>query len=59
MRWGMKAKKTTQKTILYIIVILMVIFYIFPFYWAIKSSFTSDKFLFTKDIKFWPQGITF
>ena len=59
MRWGMKAKKTTKKTILYIIVILMVIFYIFPFYWAIKSSFTSDKYLFTKEIKFWPQGFTF
>jgi len=37
----------------------MVIYYIFPFYWAIKSSFTADKYLFTKEIKFWPQGFTF
>ncbi|BBE30731.1 hypothetical protein OSSY52_08720 [Tepiditoga spiralis] len=54
MKMGMKTKRNIEKTFLYILVFIMIIFYIFPFVWSILSSITSNKYLFRENL-----GITF
>ncbi|MBM7558592.1 carbohydrate ABC transporter permease [Marinitoga litoralis] len=54
-----KTKKRIGKIILYIFVIIMLIFYVFPFYYAITSSLTPNSELFSKSIKLFPKNPTF
>ncbi|MDN5343548.1 carbohydrate ABC transporter permease [Oceanotoga sp. DSM 15011] len=59
MRIGMKGKKRLEKIILYIFVIIIFIYFVFPFYWAIRSSFTSNKLLFSENFNLIPPEFTF
>ncbi|TGG86693.1 carbohydrate ABC transporter permease [Geotoga petraea] len=55
----MRSKKNIEKTFLYIFVVVIFIYFVFPFWWAIRSSFTSNTFLFTKDFSLLPPEWTF
>jgi multiple sugar transport system permease protein len=59
MKLGMRSKKNIEKTFLYIFVVVIFIYFVFPFWWAIRSSFTSNSFLFTKDFNLLPPEWTF
>ncbi|MDK2946136.1 carbohydrate ABC transporter permease [Geotoga petraea] len=59
MKLGMRSKKNIEKTFLYIFVVVIFIYFVFPFWWAIRSSFTSNTFLFTKDFSLLPPEWTF
>lgn len=58
MKLGMRSKKNIEKTFLYIFVVVIFIYFVFPFWWAIRSSFTSNAFLFTKDFNLLPPEWT-
>ena len=59
MKLGMKSKRNIERTIIYIFVVIVFIYFVFPFWWAIRSSFTSNAFLFTKDFGLLPPEWTF
>ncbi|MGM0641744.1 MAG: carbohydrate ABC transporter permease [Thermotogota bacterium] len=59
MKLGMRSKKNIEKTIIYIFVVVVFIYFVFPFWWAIRSSFTSNATLFTKDFSLLPPEWTF
>ncbi len=59
MKLGMRSKKNVEKTIIYIFVVLVFIYFVFPFWWAIRSSFTSNATLFIKDFNLLPPEWTF
>jgi multiple sugar transport system permease protein len=59
MKLGMKSKRNIERTIIYIFVVIVFIYFVFPFWWAIRSSFTSNSFLFTKDFNLLPPEWTF
>jgi trehalose/maltose transport system permease protein len=59
-----KASKSTLPNILgkigfWLLIAAIVLYTLFPFYWAIVSSLTPTNDLYTTPVKFWPQSITF
>lgn len=58
MKLGMKTKRNIEKIFLYIFVVVVFIYFVFPFWWAIRSSFTSNAFLFTKNFSLLPPEWT-
>ncbi|MCP5455282.1 MAG: PDZ domain-containing protein [Thermotogae bacterium] len=52
MKIGMKAKKNIEMIFLYIVVVIMIIFYVFPFFWAVLSSFIPNRYLFESNLGF-------
>ncbi|ANQ53047.1 sugar ABC transporter permease [Thermosipho affectus] len=55
----MKYKRVIYKFFLYLAVILIFIWCVFPFYWAIVSSLKPDKDLFELNPSLFPRQITF
>ncbi|MDK2899918.1 MAG: trehalose/maltose transport system permease protein, partial [Thermosipho sp. (in: thermotogales)] len=55
----MQAKKIIYRFILYFLVAIILIWCIFPFYWAIISSLKPDKDLFEVYPSLFPKRITF
>ncbi|MBO8160059.1 MAG: carbohydrate ABC transporter permease [Thermosipho sp. (in: Bacteria)] len=55
----MQTKKIIYRTILYILVAIILVWCIFPFYWAIVSSLKPDKDLFEIHPTLFPKRITF
>ncbi len=43
----------------WLLVVFIIIYTIFPFYWAIQSSLTPSSDLYLTPVKFWPQNLTF
>jgi trehalose/maltose transport system permease protein len=48
-----------QKTLFWILIAFIVLYTLFPFYWAIVSSLTPDTDLYVYPVNYWPQTITF
>lgn len=59
MKLGMKSKRNIERFIIYLFVVIVFIYFVFPFWWAIRSSFTTNEFLFTKDFNLLPPQWTF
>ncbi|ABR31653.1 sugar ABC transporter permease [Thermosipho melanesiensis] len=55
----MKMKKILYKFFLYIAVVLIFVWCVFPFYWAVISSLKPDKDLFELNPSLFPKRITF
>ncbi len=43
----------------WLLIAFIIVYTLFPFYWAIVSSLTPTNALYTTPVKFWPQEITF
>jgi trehalose/maltose transport system permease protein len=43
----------------WILIIIIVVYTLFPFYWAIVSSLTKTNDLYVTPVNFWPQSLTF
>jgi trehalose/maltose transport system permease protein len=59
-----KANKSTLPNILgkigfWLLIAFIVVYTLFPFYWAIVSSLTPTNDLFVTPVRFWPQSVTF
>jgi trehalose/maltose transport system permease protein len=56
-------RKTTREILsrvgLYVLVALILLYTIFPFYWALRSSVTPSNELFTTPVSYWPSALTF
>jgi trehalose/maltose transport system permease protein len=48
----------TRKLLFWLLIAIIVIYSLFPFYWAIVSSLTPDSLLYKTPVKFWPQAFT-
>jgi multiple sugar transport system permease protein len=55
----MEAKKIIYRSVLYLLVAIILIWCIFPFYWAVVSSLKPDKDLFEINPSLFPKRITF
>jgi trehalose/maltose transport system permease protein len=54
-----KAQRTVVGRVLfYILLAIITIYLVFPFYWAIRSSITPDNQLFTTPVAYWPDAPT-
>jgi trehalose/maltose transport system permease protein len=47
-----------QRVAFYILLAIILIYLIFPFYWAIRSSITPNSEMFTTPISYWPHNPT-
>lgn len=47
-----------QRVAFYMLLAIILIYLIFPFYWAIRSSITPNSEMFTTPISYWPQHPT-
>jgi len=59
-----KANKSTLPSMLgkigfWLLIAFIVVYTLFPFYWAIVSSLTPTNDLYVTPVRFWPQAITF
>ncbi len=58
-----KSNKSSLPTVLgkigfWLLIVVIVVYTLFPFYWAIVSSITPTNDLYTTPVKFWPQSFT-
>jgi len=47
-----------SRILFYILVAVILVYTIFPFYWAIRSSFSPDSELFATPLHYWPENPT-
>ncbi len=57
-RRSIKPLELLGRIAFYLIVLLLLIYTIFPFYWAINTSLTPAGQLFSKTVQYWPQQPT-
>lgn len=43
----------------WILIVIIVLYTLFPFYWAVVSSLTKTNDLYVTPVNFWPQSVTF
>jgi trehalose/maltose transport system permease protein len=48
-----------SRTLFYIVLAVIFIYIVFPFYWALRSSLTPDGELFSTPVHYWPAAPTF
>jgi len=47
-----------QKVLFWALIVFIVLYTLFPFYWAIVSSLTPDVDLYVYPVRYWPQNVT-
>lgn len=47
-----------QRTLFWILIAIIVVYLVFPFYWAIRSSITPNSEMFTTPVHYWPRHPT-
>jgi trehalose/maltose transport system permease protein len=52
-------KRVALKVAFYVLIALILLYILFPFYWAIVSSLKKDTELFQTPVTYWPQDLTF
>jgi trehalose/maltose transport system permease protein len=52
-------KRIGGKTAFYALVGVILLYILFPFYWAVVSSLKTDTELFQPQVTYWPQNLTF
>lgn len=61
-RYRAKSKYTpmmiVQKVFFWLLIAVILVYTLFPFYWAVVSSITPDNDLYVYPTRFWPQAIT-
>jgi trehalose/maltose transport system permease protein len=48
-----------QRTLFYLILVVIFIYIVFPFYWAFRSSISPNGELFVTPVHYWPENPTF
>src|SRR5690242_136298 len=56
-RQGFKLGKFIQRILFWALILFILFYTLFPFYWAIVSSLTSDSQLFNTPASYWPSQI--
>ncbi|MBV9327176.1 MAG: carbohydrate ABC transporter permease [Chloroflexi bacterium] len=51
-------RRTISRVLFYILLAIISIYLVFPFYWAIRSSITPDNQLFSTPVVYWPDTPT-
>ena len=47
------------RILFYLLVLVILVYTIFPFYWALRSSVSPDNELFSTPVQYWPQHASF
>jgi trehalose/maltose transport system permease protein len=50
--------KVIQRVLFWALIVFIVLYTLFPFYWAVVSSLTPDVDLYVYPVKYWPQNVT-
>ena len=53
------AGRIVQKTLFWLLIVFIIIYTLFPFYWAVVSSLTPDNDLYVYPVHYWPTTVTF
>ena len=51
-------KHVMQRTLFYLLLLVIAFYLIFPFYWALRSSITPDNQLFSTPVQYFPNSPT-
>ncbi len=51
--------RIVQKVLFWVLIAFIVLYTLFPFYWAIVSSLTPNTDLYVYPVRYWPQSVTF
>jgi len=51
-------KRVFMRTLFYLMLVVIAVYIVFPFYWALRSSITPDNALFSTPIQYWPTTPT-
>jgi trehalose/maltose transport system permease protein len=51
-------RRTFSRTLFYLLIAVITVYLVFPFYWAIRSSITPDNQLFVTPVVYWPNTPT-
>ncbi|MBV9547620.1 MAG: carbohydrate ABC transporter permease [Chloroflexi bacterium] len=51
-------KRVFMRTLFYLMLVVIAVYIVFPFYWALRSSITPDNALFSTPIQYWPTAPT-
>ena len=54
----MQTKQKSYKGLIYILLVLLSLFMLVPFYWMVISSLKLNKDVFSIPMKWWPDSIT-
>ena len=54
---GMQTKQKSYKGLIYILLVLLSLFMLVPFYWMVISSLKLNKDVFSIPMKWWPDSI--
>jgi trehalose/maltose transport system permease protein len=58
-RKPLKPGKIIERVLFWLLIIFILVYTIFPFYWAIVSSLKSGAELFETPVAYWPKNLTF
>lgn len=58
-RKPLKLGKIIERVLFWLLIIFILVYTIFPFYWAIVSSLKSGAELFETPVAYWPKNLTF
>jgi trehalose/maltose transport system permease protein len=58
-RKPLKIGKIIERVLFWLLIIFILVYTIFPFYWAIVSSLKSGAELFETPVAYWPKNLTF
>ena len=54
-----RLKKIGGKVAFYLLIFIICLYTVFPFYWAFISSLKPDNELFVLPVEYWPKNLTF
>jgi trehalose/maltose transport system permease protein len=54
----MTRNNTLNRILFYLLILIILVYIIFPFYWALRSSFTPNNELFVTPVAYWPSSPT-
>src|SRR5579859_5530311 len=51
-------QRISMRALFYLVLLVIAVYIIFPFYWAVRSSVTPDNQLFSTPVQYWPTNPT-
>jgi trehalose/maltose transport system permease protein len=51
--------RIVQRALFWVLIVFIILYTLFPFYWAIVSSLTPNTDLYVYPVRYWPQSVTF
>ena len=53
-----RAGKTLTRALFYVLVVIILLYILFPFYWAARTSFMPDSDIYLTPVQYWPKNFT-